>query len=223
MCAMTHSDVWHDSFICAIWLFHMCDMTHSSCVWRDLFNVTHSTWLIQRDFIQRDFFNLLSAISGTMPERWKIEPAKNHKTLMGMSAKAVMTSDCCRMLPTKWYFCAPYACELASVCMWVCVWLCACVLVSLHVVRRDSFICVTWLIHMCDVIHVYLWLICVYKRVGMWYDCFIARRVCEREKENSCVSVCLWACVCQARRGSFILLLWGCVRQMQRDSSISVT
>jgi len=32
---MTHSYVWHDSFICVTWLIHMCDMTHSY-VWHDL-------------------------------------------------------------------------------------------------------------------------------------------------------------------------------------------
>jgi len=34
MCDMTHSYVWHDSFICVTWLIHMCDMTHSY-VWHD--------------------------------------------------------------------------------------------------------------------------------------------------------------------------------------------
>jgi len=33
---MTHSLVWHASFICVNWLIHMCDMTHS-CVWHDSF------------------------------------------------------------------------------------------------------------------------------------------------------------------------------------------
>ena len=28
VCDMTHSYVWHDSFICVTWLIHMCDMTH---------------------------------------------------------------------------------------------------------------------------------------------------------------------------------------------------
>jgi len=28
-CDMTHSCVWHDSFICVTWLIHMCDVTHS--------------------------------------------------------------------------------------------------------------------------------------------------------------------------------------------------
>jgi len=27
MCDMTHSYVWHDSFTCATWLLHLCDMT----------------------------------------------------------------------------------------------------------------------------------------------------------------------------------------------------
>ena len=38
MCDMTHSYVWHDSFVCVTWLIHMCDMTHDSfiCV----------TWLV---------------------------------------------------------------------------------------------------------------------------------------------------------------------------------
>ena len=30
---MTHSHVWHDSFICVTWLFHMYDMTHSHVTW----------------------------------------------------------------------------------------------------------------------------------------------------------------------------------------------
>ena len=36
MCAMAHSYVWHDSFICVTWLIHLCAMTHSY-VWHDSF------------------------------------------------------------------------------------------------------------------------------------------------------------------------------------------
>jgi len=36
MLDMTHSHVWHDSFMCVTWLIHMCDMTHP-WVWRDWF------------------------------------------------------------------------------------------------------------------------------------------------------------------------------------------
>jgi len=54
MCDITHSYVWHDSFICATWLIHMCDMTHSCVSWlMHMCDLTHShdlfiyvTWLI---------------------------------------------------------------------------------------------------------------------------------------------------------------------------------
>jgi len=40
---MTHSYVWHASFICVTWLIHMCDLT-DSYVWHDSF--MRVTWLI---------------------------------------------------------------------------------------------------------------------------------------------------------------------------------
>jgi len=43
MCDMTHSYVWHVPFICVTWLMHACDMTHSY-VWHDSFMCV--TWLI---------------------------------------------------------------------------------------------------------------------------------------------------------------------------------
>ena len=43
VCDMTHSCVWHDSFIWVTWLIHMCAMTHS-CVWHGSFMC--ATWLI---------------------------------------------------------------------------------------------------------------------------------------------------------------------------------
>jgi len=43
VCDMTHSCVWHDSFMCVTWPIHLCDMTHS-CVWHDSF--IRVPWLI---------------------------------------------------------------------------------------------------------------------------------------------------------------------------------
>jgi len=42
-CDMSHSQVWHGSFICRTWLIHMCDMAHS-CAWHDSFKSV--TWLV---------------------------------------------------------------------------------------------------------------------------------------------------------------------------------
>jgi len=58
MCDMTHSYVWHDSFICEIWLIHMCDMTHLY-VWHDSFICV--TWLIHtcdmtHSYVRHDSF-----------------------------------------------------------------------------------------------------------------------------------------------------------------------
>jgi len=33
MCDLTCGFVWHDSLICRIWLIHIYDMTHNSCIW----------------------------------------------------------------------------------------------------------------------------------------------------------------------------------------------
>jgi len=43
ICGMANLYVWHDSFICVTWLLHMFDMTHSY-VWHDSFKCV--TWLI---------------------------------------------------------------------------------------------------------------------------------------------------------------------------------
>jgi len=44
MCDMTHSYVWHDSFLGVTWLIHMCDMTYSY-VWYDS---CPGVWKIQK-------------------------------------------------------------------------------------------------------------------------------------------------------------------------------
>jgi len=52
LCDMTHSCVWHDSFMCVTWLFHMCDMT-PSYVSRDSFICV--TWLIHMCDMTRSY------------------------------------------------------------------------------------------------------------------------------------------------------------------------
>ena len=94
---MTHSCVWHDSFICVRWLIHACDMTHSMA--HLLCDMTHRyIWYMTRLYVWLDSF-----IRVLLP------------------------------MYTPWH-------DLAY----------------LHV-RHDLFIYVTWLIHMCDANHLYVW------------------------------------------------------------------
>ena len=46
MCDMTHSYVWYDSFICVIWLIHMCDMTSNEPVTTRQKLIYTGTWLM---------------------------------------------------------------------------------------------------------------------------------------------------------------------------------
>jgi hypothetical protein len=50
LCLCRSSPLWHDSFICATWLIHMCDMTHSH-LRHDSFVCV--TWLIHMCDISR--------------------------------------------------------------------------------------------------------------------------------------------------------------------------
>jgi len=51
-CDMTHSYVWHDSFICATWLIHMCDMNHSYVFCNSFICVP---WLIHMCSVTRSY------------------------------------------------------------------------------------------------------------------------------------------------------------------------
>ena len=112
---MTHSCVWHDSFICVAWLIHMCDMTRYS-------RHTHE-WMMC-------VYRTMLRVHGMMLRVYRII-VRSH----------------------------------------------------LHV-WHDSFICVTWLIHMCDMTHSYVWHdsfirvtwlihMCDMTRSYVWYDSFI--------------------------------------------------
>ena len=55
---MSHSYVWHDSFLCVTWLIHMYDMTHSY-VWREAWHdsFTRVTWeIMTHSYVWQDLF-----------------------------------------------------------------------------------------------------------------------------------------------------------------------
>ena len=104
-------------FMCATWLVHHWDMTHS-CVRHDSFIIEtwlNETWLIHVCDMTRA--SLLLAIHCSL---------SNHVSFMSHSCLISFTVRCASAIMTHSY------------------------------VRHDSFICVTWLIHMCDMTHSYV-------------------------------------------------------------------
>jgi len=156
MCDMTHSYVWHDSFICVTWLIHMCDMTHSS-VWHDSFicvtwlhlllsrRTWPATWLIHMCDITHAYVWHHSFICVT----WLIR-------MCGMTHLYVWQNAC---ICVTWLI---HMCDMTHSNAWhdsfiSVTWL------HLYCCRRDyglwrdSSICVQWLIqknlHLCDLTH----------------------------------------------------------------------
>jgi len=144
MSDVTHSHVWHDSFICETRLIHMCDTTHSH-VWHEPFICV--TWL----------------------DTWE-EPTR----IRAMTASFVwhdsLTIDICDMNDS--YVC--WRCEM-WITSFIRVTLCdmthshSNALGGLHDshVWHDSLICVTWLIHTCDVWRTFLFLYT--RRLPKWW------------------------------------------------------
>jgi len=158
MCDMTHSYVWHDSFIrVTLLIIHMCDMTHSY-VWHDLLTVLEMrwcgaynlsqfvvaqfgrTWLVYtcdvtRSYVWHDLLtNLESRLCGAYNLRQFVVAQFGRTWLVHT---CVMT----RWLPTNQNDAVPII--LGS------PWL-------PNTVGHDAFICMTWFIDGCDMIHLYV-------------------------------------------------------------------
>jgi len=147
ICDMTHSCVWHDSFVCVTWLIRVCDMTH---------------WYVWHDSMYRSSRG--RAVLCMEREKERVHPVMHHVL-------------CCAGCVTHHYVCDMTwlinMCDLISLicvcgmnhyCVWhdslVCdmthsfVWhdslVCVTWLIS---VWHDSFVCVTWLIGVCGMTH----------------------------------------------------------------------
>jgi len=105
MCDMTHSYVWHDSFICVTWLIHMCDMTHSH-VWHDSF--TCVTWLIH---ICDMTHNLIACRFCQVPMTTKLLACNSKRSHMCV---AYVTRMCEKQLIQTTHL---FACPIVIVCM----------------------------------------------------------------------------------------------------------
>jgi len=172
VCDMTHSHVWHDSFMCVTWLIHMCDMTHLhdtfTCVtWlihvcdmthSHVWHVTHDdlyvTWLIQSHGWHDSF----------MCVTWLIhmcDMTHLHEQAVGEAVRAAWWHDSYG----TWLI---YICDMTHSHVWDDLFICVPWLISMSrllvnqselrddmtPVWHDSFTCVTWL--MCGTWLVYM-------------------------------------------------------------------
>jgi len=145
---MTHWYVWYDSFTCMTWPIHMRDMTHSYA-WHDSFICV--TWLIQTCDMTHSYVwhkSFMNAHSYVWHDSFICVP-----WLIGMR---VVLLDCL-FVPGP---------RLIHICDMTHDWLELDLCIngdSLHVtwaythVWQDSFKCVTWFLHVCDVTHSYEW------------------------------------------------------------------
>jgi len=151
ICDMTHSYVWHDAFICVTWLMHMCDMTHAY-LWHESFICV--TWRIHMcDMTHSYVWQVI----------WRntfmcvVRECESHDSF-------ICATHMCVSLERHKH--RPPVCKGRHITCQSCVWheSSICVTWLMHMCnilhaheRNDSFICVTWRIHMCDMTHSYVW------------------------------------------------------------------
>ena len=166
----THSYLWHDSFSCVTWLIPMCDMTHSY-VWHESFLCV--TWLIH--MCDMTYLYVFAAIPCCrLNQRWCVMSRTHTHTpipVCDMTHSYVWhDSFICVIwlihtcdMTHLYVFAASPCCLLNQRCTknFKKLW---CVMSRTHThththscVWHDSFICVTWLIPMCDMTHSYVW------------------------------------------------------------------
>ena len=193
MCDMTHSYVWHDSGICVMswirvtWLIHRCDVTHSYllhdsfCAGRDSFHICYMTnsYLLHDSFyVGRDSFHMCDMThsyllhdsfyvgrdSKSVPRRqWVMSSHVPHKT---SHIKRVMSQrdsftygyrQNSHVVATVvaaqcWGWCWSYVCHDSCICVTRLIHTCD---MNHAYVWHDSCLCMTWLIQMCAMTHLY--------------------------------------------------------------------
>ena len=148
-------DAWHDSLTCATWLIHVanmhvCDMTHP-CLCHDAF--IRVTWLVRtcdmtHSYEGRDSFACLT----------KDTVSARHDSLVCATWRIHMCDMThLRVYQEKWGLGLIHMCDMTHSDVWHDSLVDATCDVTHWCVRHDSFTCVTWFIHMCDMIQA-----CVY-------------------------------------------------------------
>jgi len=180
MCDMTHSYVWHDSFICVTWLIRMCVMTHSHvlhdsficvtwlidvrdmtrwCVWHD--SCIRVTWLVSHQRVSAPASAILMCVTRLIHMQAMTHfPGKSHWLLLYSNIKKVW------MIRTHFFVMASTILQshvsmshisMCSVTYCTGFYYIAVCDITHWYVWQNSLICVTCLIHICDMIHPYVW------------------------------------------------------------------
>jgi len=128
-CDITHSHVWHESFIRVTWLIrHMCEMA-DSYGWHDSFI---SVWHVSFIYVWNDFF---------ICERWRSNFLADFHDLIEIDICVNVNwnvwmwhdADACIRLTWRIHMCT---CDVTRSYAW-----------------HNSFTCAIWLIYMCDITH----------------------------------------------------------------------
>jgi len=172
---ITHAHAWHDLFVCVTWLMYMF------CVTRLLrsYAMTHAhacqdvlvcvTWLIHMSNMAHSYLQAFALFWTRDPPRMKTNPQ------IGIATCHV-------------YILPPYHIHCVT-CL-----ICATRLPVMHELTHahawhDSFVCVTWLIYMCNMSHSYLQ---AFARFGTHDQPFILYIVISYMWRTSLVSSYLW-------------------------------
>jgi len=130
MCDMTHPYVWHDLFICVKWLILNA---HIGCL--------HG--FITRWFIQKSIIFLTTRVDYSYVRHSSSTRAGRLNYMRCLTHSHVWYDSSIKHTSGWWW--------------WTHYTLIYLMMHYLIDVTHDSFICVTWLIHVCDMTHPYVW------------------------------------------------------------------
>ena len=126
---MTHSCVWHDSFMCVTWLIHVCDMTHSDA----------------KALLRHGSISLLGHESVYSLSLYSLSVYSSHSKI-GLPCRGLAHT-----YPVVWCMCVQLCVSSVHVCDRARL---DTLYVTWHIdMWRDTLTCATWHIHVCDRSH----------------------------------------------------------------------